>query len=423
MRWQRKETTNQKRMVGWIEIVIPFIAISFTKLIIVSTAIAVTSFVGSALYLMMEKKSVSPIVAGDFTVLNASQIAARLIDSEVEAGVDTDAVGAKQVLAGVLRDAESIRPSQPLTTSSITQYFREIGRLLGKHFYYQRSTTLTEGLNRQVLDCDLRAFLYQTIAKQAGVDVSIIYSPSHAFIGWRSTDNQMSVYWETTSEEGNGVDLTSSLYSPSEDPGDYRLLSETESEDIYRSWIIGEAFDQTHDLAHLAEIGRIAALYPERQYPHLIQLYAFWRGYGSGDPRFTEALEAYVARFGEDDSSRYLAFRRFSDLGDRERALAYFRKVDLNDRAPNDFAVAARVTTSWAQKSGLYFVAGTYWALVEMKSMIGAVVEGEEYVLTLTPMLAFTLIWIVLAPVTFRIPRRKRPSAVSVPDTGNLHQT
>lgn len=103
-------------------------------------------------------------------------------------------------------------PEEP-TLHEMISLLKGIGRFIGARYIYG-GTTFADGLVEGELDCDLRSYVYLAITENIGVEgVGVIYSPGHAFIGWRSPDSdQFPIAWETTTETGEIANLASPQY-------------------------------------------------------------------------------------------------------------------------------------------------------------------------------------------------------------------
>lgn len=107
-------------------------------------------------------------------------------------------------------------------------FLTAMGRYLDRHYTYQSKLPLGQGLVLGALDCDMRSFLYLSVAMSLGFeDFYFVLAPGHALIGWQGAGDEI-LLWETTSRLGNVADLSNSnLYLPatSKRYGDYQLAS------------------------------------------------------------------------------------------------------------------------------------------------------------------------------------------------------
>lgn len=323
-----------------------FIVISLGKFLIAVVVVFLGWFGGHFLSGLEDRNSIKPIVTGDSVDLDNRLLAARIISIEEQAGIATEPEKAKRILASLLQEARFIDPPATPTTASVRAYFGEIGQLLGRYFYYQRSTTFTEGLNTGVLDCDLRSFLYQTIASQAGLDVGVIYSPGHAFVGWQAEGNGVSVYWETTGRHGSVATMDRKMYKDSIDPLDYQIRSQSEIETIYSSWIFSEAFDRNADTQNLTKVLELTSQHPTWHYLQMIKLYNLFKKYGIHDQLTKEQMQVYLDLNTRDDFSKRMLMHHYQFKGENEKAMDIFNQIANDERVPEDFDLASQVSLS-----------------------------------------------------------------------------
>lgn len=355
-----------------------------------------------------ERKDLEPVVVGDESDLNTSHLASRIIDMEVEAGIATEPEKARRILAGLIEESKNIEPPAEPTTMSMRAYLSAIGQLVDRHYYYRRSTTFTEGLIAGGLDCDLRAIVYQTIAAEAGIDTGIVYSPGHAFLGWQAEESGVSLYWETTVRNGQVAVLSNkSTYRDSDDPADYKILSQAQSEALYASWLYSEAFDRNGDPVHLAKVLEYADAHPSWHYPQVAKLYTLYNAYGIEDQLTKDQLQVYVNLNGNDDYGKRLLMQHYKAKGENDKALDVFSKLTEYAREPEDFDLASQVVSSPARWVKYQAIAKTYEGLQSFKSnTYHKKFDWWEYVLMLMSIMTFSLSWIVL-PYVFKLMKWK----------------
>lgn len=164
-------------------------------------------------------------------------------------------------------------PDTP-TRDDVVAFFTQANNLIDNYFTYKARTLFSEGLVSQSIDCDLRSFLFYDISKIAGLDsVSVVYSPGHAFIGWRDPKSDSPLFWETTA--GEQVDLSNSIYRRANDDYYYRMLPTNHvvtTWSLYNAYTaISEGNDVEEDIAH---IKTIADQYPNYAYYQVLRISA-----------------------------------------------------------------------------------------------------------------------------------------------------
>jgi len=109
-------------------------------------------------------------------------------------------------------------------------FFKTIGRYINQHYIYQTSKSLSAGLIEGVLDCDMRVFLYLSLAQNLGYEnFYYVLAPGHALVAWQRDDDKP-LLWETTLGAGQEADLSrAELYRPAKTKiyGDYQLARPT----------------------------------------------------------------------------------------------------------------------------------------------------------------------------------------------------
>lgn len=382
----------------------PFLLKSALKTVTATLAVLTIWAAYVGLDTWRERKDLEQVVFGDESTLKESQLATRIINMEVNAGIATEPYKARQILAGLIEESKSIRRPAELTTMSMRAYLKAVGELVDRHYYYRRSTTFTEGLIEGGLDCDLRAIVYQTIAAEAGIDTGIVYAPGHAFLGWQADGNGVSLYWETTVRNGQAAVLSNkSTYRDSADPGDYRILSQSESEDIYGSWIYSEAFDRNGNPAHLARVLEYAEEYPNWHYPQVTKLYTLHKAYGIENPLTKDQLQTYINLNGDDDFGKRLLMEYHKAKGENDKALDVFAKMAEHALEPEDFDLASQLVSSPASWVRYQVIAKTYEGLQKFKSAAYTKkFDWQEYMLMLMAIVSFSCSWIII-PSIFRL--------------------
>ncbi len=343
-----------------------------------------------------ERSHIVPVVEKEGGGLDRTLLATRIIDMEVEAGIAMEPEKAKRVLESLLQEAQSIKAPEKPTTITVREYLGEIGKVIGRHFIYQKSSLFTEGLVLGVLDCDLRSIVYQSIAKQAGLDVSMIYSPNHAFIGWQSTGNGLSVYWETTSRFGNMASLGRSIYRDSIDPAQFAFRTEQESEDLYGSWIYGEAFDRNGKQENLVRVLELAEKYPTWSVPQGVKLHSLNKAYGFGDQRTKGQLEVYLALDGDKAFGNRMTMERYKYDGNREQGMEVFKLIQEEELVPEDFKMASEFSTSVFERFKFEFVSKVYGVLNdENLTLFGKPLEWVDLRDLFLLAIGLTMLWII----------------------------
>lgn len=107
-------------------------------------------------------------------------------------------------------------------------FLAAMGRYIDTHYIYQTRLPLGRGFLFGALDCDMRVFLYLSVAMSLGFnDFYFVSAPGHALVGWQGEGEEI-LLWETTSRLGHEADLSQQkLYQPvaSKQYGDYQLAS------------------------------------------------------------------------------------------------------------------------------------------------------------------------------------------------------
>lgn len=379
--------------------VVRFFLTSASKLVVVTFAVLLIWFGAISFETWMERTGLQPVpVAGaEVEVLPVGLLASRIIDMEIDAGVATEPDKARQILAAMLHQARAIQPPSVPTTLTVSAYFKNISLLIDRHYYYRRSTTFTEGLIEGGLDCDLRSILFHSIAAASGFDLGIVYAPGHAFVGWRAQENGDSVYWETTIPNGQAAMLSdASLYPPSDDPADYKLLTQAESEDLYGSWIYADAYERHKDAAHLDKVIALAERHPAWHYPQLTKLFSLFNAYGIQDERTQDHLQTYSVLNRTDDWVQRLRMHYYKAEGDKDMALAMFHKIKTSVLQPDDFDLAAQLSDSTTERLKYKAMAVTFDGLQAFKqAFFYKLLQWPEYSVILILIAMFTLIWII----------------------------
>lgn len=108
------------------------------------------------------------------------------------------------------------------------EFLVAMGRYIDRHYTYQTRLSLGQGFLFGALDCDMRVFLYLSVAMSLGFnDFYFVSAPGHALVGWQGEGGDV-LLWETTSGLGHEADLSNQkLYQPvaSKRYGDYQLAS------------------------------------------------------------------------------------------------------------------------------------------------------------------------------------------------------
>lgn len=198
--------------------------------------------------------------------LDHSHFLKRLIDIQRNTGTNADYVRAEGIISAFVGLASTkIAAPMSLNAPEVKRYYRDIANLIDQYFIYVARTNLADGFANQTIDCDLRAYLYKTVADKAGVKTAIISAPSHAYIGWKNpTRPSEEVFWETTGKAGL-IDLTDTqTYATSEDKNDYTHLSDKKSEHLYEIYASIMAFSNgIEPETNAANILLLYSLYPD----------------------------------------------------------------------------------------------------------------------------------------------------------------
>ncbi len=347
-------------------------------------------------YLWDERRHIVPVIEKEEGELDRTLLATRIIEMEVEAGIAMEPERAKRILASLLEEAKSIKAPEIPTTITVRAYLGEIGKVVGRHFIYQKSTIFTEGLILGVLDCDLRSLVYQSIAKQAGLDVSIIYSPNHAFIGWRSPGNGLSLYWETTTRFGEAASLGRSMYRDSNDPAEFAFRTEEESEDLYGSWIYGEAFDRHRKEENLVKVLELASAYPGWGYPQMAKLHSLYKAYGFGDQRTKDQLAVYLALDGDQAFGKRMKMESHKYDGAKERGMEIFKSIRDRELLPEDFQFASELSSSAFERFKFEAVSKVYGVLNDGNlTLFGKTLSWVQLQILFVSAMGLSMLWII----------------------------
>ena len=126
------------------------------------------------------------------------------------------------------------------------EFFLCANRVLGTYFYYTPSTELSNNLAKQQSDCDLNSYLIYDAARLAGLDAYVVYSPNHAFIGWRSESGIKFLETTTDNNKGSRADLSKTLYKKSLDRSYYTLEKHEHVFTIYQALVSQLSKDRTY---------------------------------------------------------------------------------------------------------------------------------------------------------------------------------
>lgn len=111
---------------------------------------------------------------------------------------------------------------------------------LGDRFYYGVSDLTSDAWSHHYSDCDLNVYLLYDAARQNGIELSIVYFPSHALIAFRERPSGPWIYWETTLNGNHGgiAEKNDPRYIKTPDKFFDSPMSMAMAEDIYPLLII-----------------------------------------------------------------------------------------------------------------------------------------------------------------------------------------
>lgn len=130
---------------------------------------------------------------------------------------------------------------------SIELFLSCANRVLSDHFHYIPSVTVSNSYVFNQSDCDLNSYLLYDIANIMGFNVSIVYSPFHAFISWDNMKGKRE-YWETTTENNTGqkADLSAPVYRKTLDKTYYNPVDANEVFLVYQALVWDLATDYSY---------------------------------------------------------------------------------------------------------------------------------------------------------------------------------
>ncbi|WP_390619399.1 hypothetical protein [Maricurvus nonylphenolicus] len=243
-----------------------------------------------------------------------------IIELEVEFGLVSHERGelATAILDRTIEDFADLNvPEQP-TMHELISLLKRVGLYIGKRYIYG-GNTFADGLADGEIDCDLRSYLYLAIAENLGVQgVGVMYSPGHAFIGWRSADkHQFPIAWETTTDTGEIANFASSQYRKvSSYDHEYQIQQREGVLAMYRAIIADHLFDKG-EKAQAKDI--LLALKEEDELPYYqAVLSQFEDGIGYAKNYLSHTNSQYA---------RYLIANDLYNRGEKEEALKQYQEV------------------------------------------------------------------------------------------------
>lgn len=352
------------------------------KIAITTFAVTALFQTSAALLQSADKAAVQPIPIDQLaSTVRREALIYQLVDLEESAGIATDPEHARKVLDVLLEESKQIKISENPRTMDVLAYFKEVGRLVGKYFYYETSTTLTGGIRSQALDCDLRSYLYLAIAKRAGLEISLIFGPRHAFIGWNGNDGQMDIYWETTSQFGHAVDLSESFYEFSNDGLDYRFTTEEEAEDLYAATVQALVIEKGRSDEALERLSNLAGKYPTSTTIQAMNLYGIAAN-GTADDDDLKAAAQSILALNPSSSTSVGANRelmeRLAAKGEVGSIRQHFNNIPISHRVPSDYKILGAVEQDWQQIAGKLVIG---WASEPFFRAMAAVGQKADWVL------------------------------------------
>lgn len=179
----------------------------------------------------------------NYNVVDKNNLIQRIIGLDESLGVYSleDVKKARALADKWIQHAASLySPPDVLNASTMREYLRQLNDDLRSHFYYDNDSAIAS-LSNHFADCDLYSYLLIDVAKKHGIELKMIFSPSHAFLVWENP-NGIDLLWESTSSKP--VDLGNySFYKLSKRPSDYRTLEESDIFDQIILDYVGYRYD------------------------------------------------------------------------------------------------------------------------------------------------------------------------------------
>lgn len=322
---------------------------------------AAWQLLSSVLNMEREKRNNALIPESISVSSNDESMIYRLITQEKKWQFAEQEEKAKYNFDWFFQEALKIKAPNP-TTQEVKSYFQKISSLMNKYFIYERNTTLTEGLVNQAIDCDLRSFIFYDITQKIGLDTSIVYSPQHAFIVWKSRD-QLDVIWETTEPgQGKAVGLTESLYDTAYDGITYRRTKENEVFYLYEFFLALRSLDEEKESLQTVrkKVLEMADAKPDWHFLQRVKAYYLYDDGKNKDKVFVkEAAEKLLELEPASSLANYILMEYFYSHKDTEKARDYFNGIKPKDQDFESRLLYANSQQSWYKRVMLKVDA--YW--------------------------------------------------------------
>lgn len=182
----------------------------------------------------------------NYNIVDKNNLIQKIIGLDESLGVysQEDVKKARALADKWIQHASSLySPPDVLNPSTMREYLRQINDDLRSHFYYDNDSAIAS-LNNHFADCDLYSYLLIDVAKKHGIELKMIFSPSHAFLVWENP-NGIDLLWESTASKPVNLG-NDSFYKLSNSPSDYRPLEEP---DIFDQIILDYVGDRQDDFA------------------------------------------------------------------------------------------------------------------------------------------------------------------------------
>lgn len=190
----------------------------------------------------------------NYNLVDKNNLIQRIIGLDESLGVysQEDVKKARALADKWIQHAASLySPPDVLNVSTMREYLRQLNDDLRSYFYYDNDSAITS-LNNHFADCDLYSYLLIDVAKKHGIELKMIFSPSHAFLVWENPRG-IDLLWESTSSKPVNLG-NDSFYKLSNNSSDYRPLEESEIFDQIILDYVGDRHDDfsEQDLKRLA---------------------------------------------------------------------------------------------------------------------------------------------------------------------------
>lgn len=377
------------------------------KFFIVVMGIVMVCQVFIAITNHQERTRIEAIELGETLDVDHNLLIHQLIEIEVDAGISVEPDQAHQKVAAILKMAsDTITIDDDPSTKEVLEYFSSIGQLLGKHLYYKRNTTLTQGLKDQSLDCDLRSYLYQAIAEQAGLKTSIVSSPSHAFIAWQGDGRQLSVYWETTSRYGKSADIGDAFYKKSSDPAEYTFSTLEESKDQYAAMLYRRAYAKIKKPELLEKVLALADKRKDIGFIQIQKIVGMGEKIGYDHPDIVTLSETLIETR-PNLSKRFLIYY-YEQAGDFSAVKEHLGQLDPSLYSADDYLLASKAESFSLKKVQYFIVGSSYKAFERWMATVDEKATWKNNLAFWVIAMAFTIIWASLSPTgLFKFKRKK----------------